>query len=129
MTDAAEDRVPGTDAEPGAVPPAPDEVPSRPTVAQAAADFVQMSVDYVRQETEGVMRDKVVQPGQKLGQVFAFAIAAALVLFLGVGYLSVAALMVLASFVGWPAALAIVGGVLIVVAAILTALKMRSIQK
>jgi hypothetical protein len=106
--------------------PAP---PDRPTVAEAIADLVQMFVDYVRQETDDIVREKVVLPTQVAGQVVAFALAAAMVLFLGIGYISVAALMVLASYVGWPAALAIVGTLLIIGAAVLTYAKMRKVQK
>lgn len=113
----------------GPQPPSPEpEGPQRPTVADAIADFVQMFVDYVRQETEGVVRDKVVLPTQKAGQVVAFAMAAAAVLFLGIGYISVAAMMVLAAYVGWPAALFLIGGVLVLGAAGLTGLKMRRMQ-
>lgn len=101
---------------------------SRPTIADAIADLVQLFVDYVRQETESVVKEKVVLPTQKAGQVVAFALAAAGALFLGIAYLSVAAMMLLASFVGWPGALAIIGAVLVVGAASLTYMKMRSIQ-
>ncbi len=102
--------------------------PPRPSIADAIADLVQMFVDYVRQETEGIMHDKVVVPTQKAGQVVAFALAAAMVLFLGVAYLSVSAMMLLAHFVGWIAALAIIGAVLVIVAGGLTYAKMRSMQ-
>ncbi len=118
---------PGTPDGPQQPSPEP-EGPQRPTVADAIADFVQMFVDYVRQETEGVVRDKVVLPTQKAGQVVAFAMAAAAVLFLGIGYISVAAMMVLAAYVGWPAALFLIGGVLVLGAAGLTGLKMRRMQ-
>jgi len=110
-------------------PEAAPEAPKRPTVADAIADLVQMFVDYVRQETEDIMREKVVLPSQKAGQVIAFALAAALVLFLGIGYLSVSAMMLLAEFVGWIAALAIIGAVLVAGAGGLTYAKMRSMQK
>ena len=105
------------------------EKPSRPTIADAVADFVQMFVDYVRQETGDVVKEKIVRPTQKAGQVVAFALAAAAVLALGIGYLSVAALMVLAQFAGWPGALAIVGALLVMGAGGLTYAKTRSIQK
>jgi hypothetical protein len=104
------------------------ESPKRATVADAIADFVQMIVDYVRQETGDVVHDKVVVPTQKAGQVIAFAMAAALVLFLGIGYISVALMMILASYAGWPAALLIIGGVLVVGAGGLTYMKMRRLQ-
>jgi len=109
--------------------PSDPEAPHRPSVADAVADFVQMFVDYVRQETGDIMREKVVLPTQKAGQVVAFALAAAMVLFLGIGYLSVAAMMLLAEFVGWIIALTLIGGVLVVGAAGLTYAKTRSIQR
>ncbi len=109
-------------------PELPEENP-RATVADAVADFVQLFVDYVRQETDAVVREKVVLPTQKAGQVVAFALAAALVLFLGVGYISVSAMMLLAYYVGWIAALAIIGSLLVAGAGGLTYAKMRSIQK
>lgn len=104
------------------------ESPKRATVADAIADFVQMIVDYVRQETGDVVHDKVVVPTQKAGQVIAFAMAAALALFLGIGYISVALMMILASYVGWAAALLIIGAVLVIGAGGLTYMKMRRLQ-
>ena len=108
--------------------PTPDPV-ERPTFGQAIAEFIQLMVDYVRQETDDLVREKVVLPTQAAGQVVAFALAAAGVLLLGIGYLSVAAMMVLASWVGWPGALAIIGGVLVIGAAALTGAKMRKVQR
>lgn len=102
--------------------------PPRPSIADAITELIQMFVDYVRQETDGIMHEKVVVPTQKAGQVVAFALAAALVLFLGVAYLSVSAMMLLAHFVGWIAALAIIGALLVAGAGGLTYAKMRSMQ-
>lgn len=106
----------------------PQSPPPRPSIADAITELVQMFVDYVRQETDSIMHEKVVVPTQKAGQVVAFALAAAMVLFLGVAYLSVSAMMLLAHFVGWIAALAIIGAVLVVGAGGLTYAKMRSMQ-
>lgn len=106
----------------------PQPPPSRPSIADAITELIQMFVDYVRQETDSIMHEKVVVPTQKAGQVVAFALAAAMVLFLGVAYLSVSAMMLLAHFVGWIAALAIIGAVLVVGAGGLTYAKMRSMQ-
>lgn len=103
--------------------------PDRPSVADAAADLVRMFVDYVRQETEGVVHDKVVLPTQKAGQVVAFALAAAGVLLLGIGYLSAGLLMLLASFIGWTGALFVTGGLLVLGAAGFTYLKVRSMKR
>jgi len=108
-------------------PPQPD-APQRPKIADAITEFVQMIVDYVRQETGDVVHDKVVVPTQKAGMVIAFAMAAALVMFLGIAFISVALEMVLARFVGWPAALAITGGLLLAGAGGLSYAKVRNIQ-
>lgn len=122
----------GTEAD--AVPPAAGvtppraEAPERPRIADAITEFVQMIVDYVRQETGDVVHDKIVVPTQKAGQVIAFAMAAALVLFLGIGFVAVGLMMLLAGLVGWPAALLIIGGVLIVGAGGLTFAKVRRLQ-
>lgn len=105
------------------------EAPERLTIADALADLVRMFVDYVRQETGDLMHDKVVLPTQKAGQVVAFALAAAAVLFLGICYISVALLLLLAAAIGWPWALLLVGAVLVVAAGGFTALKMRSMKR
>ena len=105
-------------------PPAPE----RENVVDAIADLLQMLVNWLRQEAAGIMRDKVVLPGQQLGMVIAFAFAAAALLVIGLGFLFVAFLMVLASYIGWPGALAVVGTAILIGAGVLTYLKMRSIQ-
>jgi len=118
--------MPDSDSTPGA--PSAPEPPLRGTVADAIADFVQLFVDYVRQETGDVVHDKVVLPTQKAGQVVAFAFAAAFVLFLGIAYISVASMMLLAHFIGWIAALYLIGGVLVLGALGLTYAKTRRLQ-
>lgn len=119
--------MPDNDSASGA--PSAPEPPGRGTVADAIAELIQMFVDYVRQETDSVVHDKVVVPTQKAGQVVAFALAAAFVLALGIGYISVAAMMLLASYIGWIAALFLVGGVLVLGAVGLTYAKMRKVVK
>jgi hypothetical protein len=110
-------------------PPAPAEpVIERESIVDAVADLLQMVVNYLRQETAGLMRDKVVLPGQQLGMLIAFAMAAAALLVIGLGFLFVAFLMVLAHYIGWPGALAVVGTSILIGAGVLTYLKMRSIQ-
>jgi hypothetical protein len=101
----------------------------RESLTDAVADLLQMAVNYLRQETAGVMRDKVVLPGQRLGMMVAFALAASFLLALGLGFVAVALLILLAQFLTWPGALGAIGGVLLVGAAVLTALKVRSIQQ
>jgi len=90
--------------------------------------LLQMAVNYLRQETAGVMRDKVVLPGQQLGRLIAFALAAAFTLSLGIGFVAVALLLVLAHYLTWPGALALIGALLLIGAALFTYLKVRSLQ-
>ena len=129
----------GTPAEPTA-PQAPHAVPSpgrgepsaeapRESLVDAIADLLQMLVNWLRQEAAGIMRDKIVLPGQQLGMLIAFASAAATLLVIGLCFLFVAFLMVLAGWVGWPGAFGIVGGTIVLGAAVLTYLKVRSIQR
>jgi hypothetical protein len=99
------------------------------SLTEAVADLLQMAVNYLRQETAGVMRDKVVLPGQRLGMMVAFALAASFLLALGLGFVAVALLLLLAQYLTWPGALGAIGGVLLVGAAVLTALKVRSMQQ
>lgn len=108
--------------------PTQESAPQRETLADAIADLLQMVVNYLRQETAGIMRDKVVLPGQQLGAFIAFAFAAAALLVIGLCFLFVSFLMVLAYFVGWAGAFAIVGGVTVLLAGLFTYLKVRSIQ-
>jgi hypothetical protein len=87
-----------------------------------------MVVNWLRQEAAGIMREKVVLPGQQLGMLIAFAIAAATLMVIGLCFLFVAFLMVLAGWIGWPGAFAVVGVAILIGAGVLTFLKMRSIQ-
>lgn len=121
---------PAGSREPGGAGPtdAGDAQPAGKTIADSIADLIQLFVDYVRQETESVVREKVVLPTQQAGQVVAFALAAAMTLFLGIAFVAVGSLMLLAYFVGWIAALYIVGAVLIAGAAGLSYAKVRKLQ-
>jgi hypothetical protein len=103
-------------------------VPERENVVDAVADLLQMVVNWLRQEAAGIMRDKVVLPGQQLGMLIAFAMAAAILLVVGLCFLFVSFLMVLAGWIGWPGAFAVVGAAILIGAGVLTYLKMRSIQ-
>jgi hypothetical protein len=116
---------PGPETAPG---PEPEPEPKAESLIDAIADLLQMAVNYLRQETAGVMRDKVVLPGQQLGQLVAFAFAAAFLLALGIGFIAVAILLILAYYLTWPGALALIGGLLLIGAAVFTYLKVRSIQ-
>lgn len=94
----------------------------------AFTDLVETSVAYVRQEAGDLVQDKVVEPTRKAGAFVAFAIAAASALTIGLLFIAVGALILLASLIGWPGALFAVGGVFVLVAAGFTYAKVRSAQ-
>lgn len=98
------------------------------TVVDAVADLLQTVVDYLRQEAGALVRDKLAVPLQRVGLVIAWAGAAASVFVLGVLFVSAGVLLVLAKWLGWPGALFLVGGVLILGFVVFTALKMRSMR-
>jgi len=120
-----------------AAPGAPDASAKRPAdappasggVVDAVTDLIETAVTYVRQETGDVVREKVVLPTQKAGATVGLAVGVGMVLALGVGYVSVGALILLAQYVGWPAALFIVGGILILASAGIAYARSRSMQK
>ncbi|NTW29006.1 MAG: hypothetical protein HGA39_06565 [Coriobacteriia bacterium] len=108
----------------------PEVPPTKPeTLVDAIADLLQMLVNWLRQEAAALMRDKVILPLQKLGLVLASSIAAACLAVLGLGFLSVAALLLLAEWLGWIGALATIGAVLLVGSLVFTSVKIRSMQK
>ncbi len=111
--------------------PDPTSAPAeeKPNLIDSATELLQTAVAYVRQETGDVVREKIVLPTQKAGSTVALAIAIALIVFMGVLFISAGALILLAQFVGWPAALFIVGGLLIVISVVIGAVRMRSMQK
>lgn len=134
MPEPYEPTEPTVAPEPGPSPePTPEPMPDaateeQPNLIDSATELLQTAVTYVRQETEAVVREKVVLPTQKAGATVGMAIAVALVLFLGVIFISAGALILLAQYVGWPAALFIVGGILIITSITIGAIRMRSLQ-
>ncbi len=102
---------------------------SRETLVDAIADLLQMFVNWMRAEASDIMRDKVVLPVQQLGLTLASASAAGCLVVIGLHFIFVAILLVLAEWLGWPGALLLVGGVILLGAGGFTYVKMRSIQK
>jgi hypothetical protein len=88
-----------------------------------------MCVDWFRSEAADVMRDKVVLPMQQLGLTVASASAAGCLVVIGLMFIFVAVLLILAQWLGWPGALLLVGGLILAGAGVFTYIKMRSIQK
>ncbi len=105
------------------------EPPQRESLVDAIADLLQMFVDWLRAEAADIVRDKVVLPVQQLGLTLASASAAGCLVVIGLLFIFVAILLVLAEWLGWPGALTLVGGLILLGAGIFTYIKMRSIQK
>lgn len=105
------------------------EAPHERTVIDAAADLLQTIVDWLRQEAEGVVREKIVAPIQQLGLTLASASAAAGLAFLGIAFIAVGLFMLLGNAIGYPYALLVIGGVLMIGSVVFTAIKMRLMQK
>lgn len=119
---------PDVSASPSPAPGATEPPIESKSLVDQTADLVQTVVTYVRQETGDLVREKVVLPTQKAGATVGLAIGVALLLFLGIGYVSVGALILLASWIGWPAALFLVGGILIVGSASVAYFRARMMQ-
>ncbi|MCK8115228.1 phage holin family protein [Anaerosoma tenue] len=98
-------------------------------VIDAVADLLQTAVDWLRQEAAGLVQDKIVAPVQRLGLTLASASAAAALLALGLTFISVALFLLLAQWVGYPGALLIIGGVLVLGSAVFLVIKVRLMQK
>ncbi len=113
---------------PDAEPSTPSE-PPRENLIDAIADLLQMFVDWMRAEASDLVRDKLVLPVQQLGLTLASAGAAGCLVVVGLHFIFVAVLLILAEWLGWPGALLLVGGLILTGAGIFTYIKMRSIQK
>jgi len=98
-------------------------------VIDAVADLLQTAVDWLRQEAAGLVHDKIVAPVQRLGLTLASASAAAALLVLGLTFIAVALFLLLAQWVGYPGALLIIGGVLVLGSAVFLVIKVRLMQK
>lgn len=118
-----------TDAPPPTPPTGPVSGAPRESLIDAIADLLQMLVNWLRQEAADIMREKIVIPAQRLGLTFVSATAAGCLMVIGLSFVSVALLLLLASWLGWPGALLLVGGVFLLGAVLFTVVKMRNLQK
>ena len=117
-----------TQAAPGPAPASEPQVPREAGLIDAGAALVESVVDYVRQETGDLVHDKVAVPIQKAGGTAALAIGIAVVLVTGIWFISAGVLVLIAAWIGWPAALLAVGGLLVTVSAVLALIRTRSMQ-
>lgn len=98
-------------------------------LVDAVVDLMQTAVEWLRQEAEDLVQEKVVAPVQRLGLTLASASAAAALLALGIAFVAVAIFLLLADALGYPGALLIVGGALILGSVVFLVIKARSMQK
>lgn len=114
--------------EPGPAPADPGAPPETMPIIDAVQDLTQTAVDYARTQIDDIMQEKVVLPAQKLGTVIASAVAAAQLLVLGLGFVAVGLMILLAKYITWPGALCLIGAIFLIGAGVFTYLKVRSMQ-
>lgn len=112
---------PGAASQPG--------TPQPKSLIDSAAELADSAVTYARQEVGDLVHDKVALPIQKAGATFGLALVVAVLIMVGVMFIAVGALILLAHWITWPGALFLVGGVLIVASAIVAMIRLRSVQK
>ena len=99
------------------------------TVIDAVADLLQTIVDWLRQEAEAALKEKIVLPLQALGFTLFFGLAASGLIMAGLIMISVASLLLLAGWLGWPGALYLIGGLMVVASTIALYFRQRTVQK
>ena len=127
---AAKAAAPAPGAEPTAkTAPSASNVPKESTLIDSIADLLQVTVDWLRQEAESTVKNKVVLPLQQLGLTMVMAQLAVTLVLLGAIFIAVGSMILLAEWVGWPGALYIIGGVMVVAALILASIAGKWWQK
>lgn len=107
-------------------PPPPQEPePERPSIIDAAADLLQTLVDFLKQEVAVTWREKVVLPAQDAGIAVGSMAAAGCLAVVGLIFIAIALLLLLARFLTWPGALALIGAVYLAGAAVFLVIKSR----
>lgn len=103
--------------------------PEGGSLIDASADLVDATVQYLRQEAEALVREKAVEPIQRAGVSAGLALAIALIAALGLGFVATGLLILLASFLGWPITLFIVGGGLLLTAAAVAFVRSKKVSR
>jgi hypothetical protein len=103
--------------------------PDERTVIDAAADLLQTIVDWLRQEAEAAVKQKVVLPLQRLGFTIAAAQLAVALAIVGLIFIAIGSLLLLADWIGWPGALYAIGGTFVIVALVFAFFSGRMRQK
>jgi hypothetical protein len=126
MSDETTPGTPGPEAGTVGAPPEGDGQPR--SVIDASVDFVQTSVAYARQEIGAAVRDKAIVPVQDTAIDVAVLLAMALTLALGVAFIAVGLLLVVAGLIGWPATMFVIGGVLLIAAIVVMLVVRRRME-
>jgi hypothetical protein len=95
----------------------PGVEPDDRSLIDASAELVDAAVTYIRQETGDLVREKIVEPTQRAGVTAGLAVAIGSIAAIGLGFVATGILLLLAGWLGWPVALFVVGGVLLLAAA------------
>ncbi|HEY3318144.1 MAG TPA: phage holin family protein [Coriobacteriia bacterium] len=111
--------------------PAPETPPppARPKLIDAVIDLLETVRDWVRQELGDAVHDKVAVPLQRVGVTIGSAFAAGCLLVVGLIFVAIALLLILAKFLTWPGALGLIGAVFLIGAAIFLYVKSRSMVR
>ncbi len=112
----------------GPVPETPSP-PARPKLIDAVIDLLETVRDWVRQELGDAVHDKVAVPLQRVGVTVGSAFAAGCLLVVGLIFVAIALLLLLAKFLTWPGALGLIGAVFLIGAAIFLYVKSRSMVR
>lgn len=128
-----------TGSAPGDIPPerpAPEPMPApeppapeRPSLIDTVIDLLQTLRDWVRQELGDAVHDKVAVPLQRVGTAIGSAFAAGCLLVVGLIFIAISLLLLLAHFLTWPGALALIGAVYLIGAAVFLVIKSRSMVR
>jgi hypothetical protein len=99
------------------------------TIIGALADLARSTSDWLRQEAGSIVREKLVLPLQKVGLTIASASAAGCLLVLGLLFVAAGVLVLLGQWIGYPAALLAIGGVLLLGSLAFFFQKARSMER
>jgi len=113
--------------EPGAR-PEPEARPEEKSLVQLLTELFDLVNRYVRDQVRTTLRRSVILPLQRLGLNLAFTIVAAMMAAISVIFLAVGFFLYLALAVGYPLAYLIIGFFYLLIAAILVAIRVRTVQ-
>ncbi len=94
-------------------------------LVDALGDLLQTAADWVRQEAEATVRDKVALPLQRVGIAVASTGAAGCLVVVALLFIGIGSVWALGSWLGFPAAFLLIGGVYLLGAVIFIAIRAK----